>query len=97
MRRRANIDVNQQEIVTKLRSCGVSCEPRLSRLGDGIPDLLCGYRGRNVLLEIKRDDQGESRKRLSADESAWHAKWSGQVAVVSDWEQAMAVILEVCR
>jgi hypothetical protein len=93
MRAHPNIDVNQQEIVKKLRSAGVSVEPKLARLGEGIPDLLCGFRGTNVLLEVKRADLGPAAQKLSKDEQNWHQSWGGQVAVVASFEAAMDVIL----
>ncbi len=97
MRRRPNLDVNQQEIVKRLRQCGVSCEPRLARLGDGIPDLLCGYRGRNFLFEVKRADLGPARQQLNADETEWHGRWAGQVHVITTWEDAMRIMLDALQ
>jgi hypothetical protein len=93
VRRAAKADTSQLEIVKKLRQCGVTVEPRISRVGQGVPDLLCGYRGRNILLEIKTGAR-DCDRRLTQDEQGWHESWSGQVAVVSDWEEAMDRILE---
>lgn len=96
MRRAAKKDISQDEIVKRLRSCGVSVEPKMARIGQGVPDLLCGYRGHNFLLEVKTGGTPSARK-LTADEVAWHDSWGGQVHVVSDWEEAMKVILGVCN
>jgi hypothetical protein len=93
VRRAAKSDTAQLEIVRKLRSCGVTVDPRISRVGQGVPDLLCGFRGRNILLEVKTGARDCDRK-LTQDEQDWHASWAGQVAVVSDWEEAMRHILE---
>jgi len=93
MRLRPNVDVNSQEIMTKLRQSGVTVEPRLAGIGHGVPDLLCGFRGVNILLEVKRDDKGPAARNLTADEQAWHEKWGGQVAVVANFDEAMDEIL----
>lgn len=47
------MDQNHAEIVHALRDVGCSVLS-LASLGRGAPDLLCGYKGRNVLLEVKK-------------------------------------------
>lgn len=95
MRRAANIDANQPEIVEYLRSLGMSvC--LLHTVGKGVPDLLVGFRGRNVLLEVKDGEKPPSRRRLTEDESDWHTKWAGQVDVVETKEEAERVVLRRC-
>lgn len=90
------IDANQNEVVKKLRQCGVSVQI-LSAVGNGCPDLLCGFHGRTVILELKDGDKAGSRRKLTVGEHAWHANWSGQVDVVRDFEEALDVILRVAR
>ena len=92
MRRAAKTDLSQSEIVKKLRSCGVSVEPRVATVGHGVPDLLCGFLGRNVLLEVKTGER-ECDRKLTNDERGWHENWSGQVAVVSNFDEAMEAVL----
>ena len=94
MRRAAKTDFSQSEIVKKLRSCGVSVEPRMATVGHGVPDLLCGFQGRNVLLEVKTGER-DCDRRLTNYERGWHDNWSGQVAIVSTFDEAMDAVLEV--
>lgn len=69
------VDSNQSEIVDALRKCGCLVEI-LARLGRGVPDLLVGTpRGRLILLEVKDGSKAPSKRRLSADEQAWHDRW----------------------
>ena len=88
---RARIDANHADIVATLRALGASVQS-LASVGDGCPDLVVGWRGRNVLLEIKDGAKSPSRRRLTADERRWHASWSGEVAVVATVEQATAAV-----
>jgi len=88
---RARIDANQPEIVDTLRALGASVQS-LASVGDGCPDLVVGWRGRNVLLEIKDGAKAPSRRRLTADERRWHASWSGEVVIVATVEQATAAV-----
>lgn len=94
MRRAAKVDRSQSEIMSKLRKCGVSVEPKLACVGHGVPDLLCGFQGRNILLEVKTGERDCDRK-LTADEENWHGRWGGQVAVVSNFDEAMEAVLAV--
>ena len=96
MRRAGKVDANQAQIVRKLRDCAVKVEV-LSDVGKGVPDLLCGFRGVNVLLELKDGDKPPSAQKLTADQVAWHESWPGQVDVVASFEEAWAVIEREAR
>ena len=91
MRLRARKDANQQEIVDVLRKWGVSVE-LIHMVGNGLPDILAGHRGINYLFEVKDGTRAPSERRLTGDEAAFHARWSGQVAVVESPQQALDVI-----
>ena len=86
MRLASRADSNQREIVQALRTCGAAVQ-HIHREGHGCPDILCGYKGKNYLLEIKMP--GAS---LTKDELEWHSKWDGQVAVVHSIEEALNAI-----
>lgn len=90
MRRAARVDNTQADIVQALRMAGMRVKPTHT-MGNGFPDVIVGYRGRNVLLEIKTGDG-----KLTADEVEWHATWSGQVAVVRTPDEAVDAVLRVC-
>lgn len=91
MRRAAKTDRNQAEIVNALRRMGATVEP-LHAVGKGCPDLLVGFRGRNVLLEVKDGLKPPSERKLTVDQVEWHGGWKGQVAVVLDADAAMAIV-----
>ncbi len=92
MRRAGRIDANQNAVVAYLRGLGMSvCI--LSPMGKGIPDLLVGWRGLNVLLELKDGSKPPSAQELTCDERDWHAKWAGQIATVNSAEDAARVVI----
>lgn len=90
-RRAARIDENQPEIIKALRAVGCSVTS-LAAVGNGCPDLLVGRHGRNVLIEVKNENQPPSRRALSPDEKEWHLNWRGQVSVVNTVGEALRAI-----
>jgi hypothetical protein len=62
-------------------------------LGGGFPDLVVGFRGINVMLEIKDGSKVLSAQSLTADEKTFHATWPGQVSVVSSAEEAISAVV----
>lgn len=91
MRRAAKVDRNQPEIVGALRAVGASVEP-LHAVGKGCPDLLVGFRGVNHLLEVKDGDLPPSARKLTDAQADWHPAWRGQVAVVTNVDEALKAI-----
>jgi hypothetical protein len=92
MRRAAHIDANQCEIVAALRAAGASVEPRLARIGDGVPDLLVGIRGVTTVFEVKDGKQPPSRRALTPDEKEWHGAWRGSKFVVYSVDDALKAL-----
>lgn len=88
MRRKARVDDNQQEIVAALRQVGCSVIS-LAPVGGGCPDILCGFQGRNILMELKDGSKSPSRRKLTADQQGFHATWNGQIAVVKNVKEAI--------
>jgi len=86
------VDSTQVQIVKELRRLGMEVE-HLHMVGKGCPDILVGFKGKNVLLEIKKDE----KSKLTPDQVLWHRSWKGQVAVVTNVIDAVKVIKEVCR
>ena len=80
-------DKNQAQIVKALRSYGISVQC-LHTVGRGCPDLVCGFKGRNILLEVKNP---LAKGKLTGAETLWHQRWQGQVAVIETVEQALAL------
>ena len=89
MFRAARVDSNQSEVTKALRKIGASVQ-LLHSVGKGCPDMLVGYKGVNILLEIKRDET----KKLTPDQVIWHHNWRGQVATVATAEEAYNAVME---
>ena len=101
MRRAAHIDENQPAIVEALLNVGCTVQS-LAAVGLGVPDLLVGYAGVNILLETKnpatkngRVNEARQRGGLDKDQHRWHQAWKGQVAVVWSPEEAVDAVLRV--
>lgn len=80
-RRAARVDANQPRVVAELRDFGISVHIT-SQLGDGFPDLVCGFMGINGLYELKDPEKFVSQQQLSKDEKQFHNDWKGDVQVV---------------
>lgn len=94
MRRAAKIDANQPEIVDALRRAGATVQP-IHTVGSGVPDLLVGYRGVNLLMEVKDGDKPESAQKLTPDEAEWHQNWLGQRSIVRSVFEALGVLKRI--
>lgn len=91
MRRAAKVDANQREVVAALRGAGASVQ-LLHAVGEGCPDLLVGYKGLNMLLEVKDGSKPPSAQKLTPQQEAWHQDWRGHAVVVNSPEAALAAI-----
>lgn len=86
--RHGRVDVTQKAIAQALRDVGARVEI-LSDVGNGIPDLLVGYRGVTYLLECKSD----AKAKLTPAQVAFFAEWRGGPAKrVNNVTEALAVI-----
>jgi Holliday junction resolvase len=89
---RGRVDRNQKEIVAALRKVGATVVS-LSRIGDGCPDLLVGYRGCTLLLEVKDGQAPPSKRLLTEDEMDFQISWMGAgVFNVGSVEEALKVV-----
>ena len=68
----ARIDTNHKEIVKALRDAGATVVS-LASLKHGTPDLLCGFNGETILMEIKRD----AKAKFTSDQLDFLGKWKG--------------------
>ena len=92
MRRVAQVDGNHRAIVEALRSCG-AIVVSLAAVGGGVPDLLVGWQGRTLLLEVKNAKQQPNKQRLRPSQVAWIGAWrGGEVRVVHTVDEALAAI-----
>ena len=90
--RAAKIDANQEAVVTALRTAGASVQS-LASVGKGVPDLLVGYKGQTLLMEIKDGFKPPSARLLTEDQLRWHGSWKGgALAVVDSPDAALRMI-----
>lgn len=94
--RAAKVDDNQKQIVKTLRNMGCSIT-HLHAVGKGCPDLLVGYKGFNILLEIKDGTKPQSAQKLTPDQIIWHRDWRGTVEVVNSQDSAILAVLRTAR
>ena len=82
------VDLNHAEIVNKFRELGASVFD-LSAVGRGCPDIMVGYNGQTVLVEIK---SGEKKKYTEA-QLKFISEWKGStVNRINDLEGAIRLI-----
>lgn len=86
------VDHNHKSIVEGLRAVGASVQS-IASVGRGCPDLLVGFRGFNLVLEVKDGDKSPSRRKLTPAEEDWRLRWRGQVATVENLDQALKIVL----
>jgi len=92
MRARGRTDANQARIVEALRRVGASVSVT-SGVGNGFPDLLVGWRGRTILIEIKDGEKPPSERKLTEAEAYFLENWKGGPAVVvKDEQEAIAAV-----
>lgn len=89
--RAAKIDANQSEIVQGLRKLGASVAIT-SKMGEGFPDIICGFRGINYMLEIKDGNKPPSQRKLTDAQVKFHAEWRGKIYVVNSLDEAIAIL-----
>lgn len=92
-RRAPRKDDNHAAIVRAFLAAGCTVQ---AISAPGCPDLLVGYRGQNVLVEVKNED-GRGLK-LGALQRAWHAAWRGSKPyVVHEPEHVEPLLRDVLR
>jgi len=89
-RHSARRDANEPEIVKALEAIGASVV-RLD-IKDG-PDLLVGYRGRNILLEVKNPEYRGRTGHVKDGQKSWHSSWPGQAAIIYSAEEAISACI----
>lgn len=91
----AQADANQREIILALKQMGAKAIYLKKPV-----DLLVGYRGVNVLLEVKNLSaaRGDARQgKLTAEEQEFFDTWPGQVEKVTSPQQACEVVVDAWR
>lgn len=92
MRRAAKLDANHSKIVAALRQVGATVLD-LSAVGGGCPDLLVGYRGHDLLMEVKDGEKKPSQRRLRPNQVEFCERWRGKEPVkVETVDEALRII-----
>jgi Holliday junction resolvase len=94
--RAARVDANHEEVVTALRAAGATVQS-LASFGKGVPDLLVGFQGKTLLMEIKDGQKSASRRELSEDQIKWHGAWRGGPLAIVDGPEAALRMLGVLK
>lgn len=88
-------DENQKAVVEELRAAMPEATVFIaSGTGDGFPDLVVGWRGKNYLFEVKDGSKSPSRRKLTKAQELFHHDWQGQAAVV---HSAAEIAAEIAR
>jgi len=91
MRYANRIDANQNLIVDALRKAGAVV--RIISQGDGIPDLLVGYRGYTILMEVKDGEKVPSARKLTEAEQKFFDDWrGGMLVIVNSVDEALETL-----
>jgi Holliday junction resolvase len=88
---RGRQDANASAIIKALKACGVSVVD-LHAVGAGVPDVLCGYQGRSVLMEIKAREKATNASVRERQET-FAREWKGSpvVTVRSEADALLAI------
>jgi hypothetical protein len=89
---RCRLDGNHTAVMAALRNAGMT-PLSLAAVGSGCPDILVGWRGINVLLEVKDGEKPPSARALTVAEQEFHDTWPGQVVVVDSPEAAVLAVI----
>jgi Holliday junction resolvase len=94
--RAAKIDANHEQVVSALRAAGATVQS-LAGVGKGVPDLLVGFQGKTLLMEVKDGRKTPSARRLTEDQLKWHGAWNGGPLAVVDGVDAALRMLGVLK
>lgn len=88
VRTASKVDSNQPAIVQAARNMGASVH-HLNKVGDGMPDLLIGFLGNNLLWEVKNPKTCKPQNALTDDQKVWHMNYQGNVDIIWTIEEAI--------
>lgn len=89
MRRAARRDDNEQEIVKALRKAGAYVA-----YIDTPADLVVGYKGRTIILEVKDGNKPPSARKLTPNEQKFHDEWTGgPLHIVTCIQEAIDILM----
>jgi hypothetical protein len=86
------VDDNQKELVRRMRLIPNLTVAHIHTIGQGVPDLLVGYRGKNYLFEVKDPTKRPSARKLTEAEEKFHQQWTGTIHVVMTLDDVLDVL-----
>lgn len=89
------VDANQSSLVKQIRMIPGVTVAHIHTVGQGLCDLIIGYRGKNFLVEVKDPKKPKSQRKLTTDEEKFHRQWTGQIAIVETASDVMKLIHEL--
>lgn len=90
-RRAAKVDANQGALVKVLRQLGATVEIT-SAAHDGFTDLVVGFQGVTVLVEVKDGAKVPSARKLTPAQVDVHGRFTGAITVIETDEQAVMLV-----
>ena len=91
MRRAARVDSNHKEVVDEFRRLGCSVLD-MSRLGEGTPDLLIGFSGQCMLVEVKNGKKPPSKRVLTGPQIYFWMSWKANPLVVKSLDDVAKTV-----
>lgn len=91
MSKRKRVDKNQKQVVEELRAMGLTVAHTYT-IGSGFPDFVVGYRGYNILVELKSD-----KGTLTTDETEFHNNFDGHIVVAFNSQDVIKSLLEYIK
>ena len=92
MRHAARVDANKEQIVSALRAAGAYVWDLKLPV-----DLLVGYNGYTILMEIKDGNKPPSQRKLTKLQQDFFNKWTGSSLALVDSPEAALRILRICK
>jgi hypothetical protein len=96
VKRAAKVDANQPRIVELLERHGCTVQS-IATVGNGVPDLLIGFRGQTMVAEVKDGTKPKSAQKLTPDEQDWKRKWKGQYAILRNEDDVLDLVIHAQR
>ena len=91
MRKYARQDGNHKAIRSAFERLGCSVAD-LSPLGDGRPDLLIGFAGLCLCVEVKDGSKPPSARKLTPDEERFRMDWKGGYRIVENIDHVLETV-----
>ena len=96
MRYAKRTDDNHRDVVDEFREVMPDATVfDASGAGNGFPDLVIGWQGRNYLFEVKDPEKCPSARSLTDAQKDFHIGWQGQVTVVHSAAEICATLARI--